>query len=242
MDRPILPYFPFYVDDWETSPIVESMTFAEQGLYLRCLISIWRYGWLPSDVHRIAIRVGSDGRTVSNLWRKVNQCFVPNGTPGQLTNKRLEMERTKALVQSQRNSIAGKRSAAVRASVATSVERTLQRSFNHTDTDTDTEENSISSKTTDLPGADLDMWAEGIYARWLKRGDRILALQALCELTIPRPEFEAMYTKWVVYHERNNWKFAPKLANFLVDETYKYEPATDPEKPGRTENLDYEEL
>lgn len=72
---------------------------------------------------------------------------------------------------------------------------------------------------------DFDVWADGIYGRWKKYRDKTLAMHSLCELTGESAHrFEANYPKWLDYHERAGWQYAPTLAAFLHDRTYEHEP------------------
>lgn len=82
-----------------------------------------------------------------------------------------------------------------------------------------------------------DAWAESVYARWKKRGDKVLAMQALSQVSMVRDSFEKQYAFWFAYYEAIGWQFAPKLANFLHDQSYLYDPPALTPKAETTEEM-----
>ena len=52
---PQLPYYPLYVDDFDNSKAVPSMTASEVGIYALSLNESWRSGSIPDDVDQLAV-------------------------------------------------------------------------------------------------------------------------------------------------------------------------------------------
>jgi hypothetical protein len=121
------PWFPFYCNDWLSSPRVASMNLAEQALYLKLLCYLWMSGdcSLPNDedkLRRMAVfprnstKIVYGDDDVDNVdFRRVLACFDGHPTKeGHLTNGRMfqEWNRTQNLKKSKSES--GKRGAAKR--------------------------------------------------------------------------------------------------------------------------------
>lgn len=91
-----LPFLPLYVDDWFSSPTIQSFTLEQEGAYGRLLKWAWKLPncSLPKDEVTLA--------TYSRLgtrWRKVGRpilaaCFVEQD--GRWVNLRLHIEWVKA--------------------------------------------------------------------------------------------------------------------------------------------------
>jgi len=84
---------------------------------------------------------------------------------------------------------------------------------------------------------DFEGWAERIYALWEKRKDKVLALQQLTELWgksgFVLAKFEATFGDWVKYWGLTGWRFAPSLANWLADDSWRYPPPSEDCTTGR---------
>jgi uncharacterized protein YdaU (DUF1376 family) len=104
--RKPLPYYPFYVNDFDESHRVLAMNLAEVGLYLLALNESWKRGSIPDDPRRVAMLIRKDAREVQKAWAIVRACFIENGTPGRLVNVRQETERAKAVSKSLKATLA----------------------------------------------------------------------------------------------------------------------------------------
>lgn len=88
-----LPWFPLYAPDWLSSNTVNSLTYAQQGAFIRLLTIAWmdETCTVPNDIGKIKKLLGwvkSDG----NL-EPVLGCFKPyEGKPDRLYNVRLMKE------------------------------------------------------------------------------------------------------------------------------------------------------
>ncbi len=95
-----IPYFPFYPDDYLSSPKVLKMSDAQQGIYVRLLCLSWKYPncKLPSDQESL-MRLCPRSRW-KNIKYVVQECFMIDGD---LTyNLRLMHEHSKALAKSEK--------------------------------------------------------------------------------------------------------------------------------------------
>jgi uncharacterized protein YdaU (DUF1376 family) len=209
------PYFKWYPADAETDAEYCSMTLMERGLYHTLLNLSWLNNGLPQDPTSLQLLVKCPKDQFTKAWPKVSRCFdvAPDG---KLRNKRQEEERAKA----------ANRSSKATDAVRTRYERTtndLPRAYDY-----DYVSSSVvtsQEKQTASCESGTDDWARSIYNRWKKSKNRILAEQALSELSdTDRAAFDATYAKWLDYHERAGWQYAPPLAVFLSDRTYEIEP------------------
>lgn len=112
-----LPWFPFYLNDWETDYRVRAMGPIARSYFLILLMVQWREGHipesrktlerlltLPSDpVHEVSrfsdrpsAQQDSDGINYEAVLDQVLECFGPNGGSG-LVNSRLKSIRDKQL-------------------------------------------------------------------------------------------------------------------------------------------------
>lgn len=85
-----LPYYPFYVDDFESSEKVRAMSVEAVGLFLLCLNHSWREGSIPADPAKLAMALRVEPRVVKRCWASVLPCWIENGHPGRLVNIRQE--------------------------------------------------------------------------------------------------------------------------------------------------------
>jgi len=79
------PYFPLFVDDWQTSSRVRRMTYSERGIFIEALCIEWREGSMPTDLERWKrMFPGASDAELSEVM-----AAFPGGK-----NERLERERT----------------------------------------------------------------------------------------------------------------------------------------------------
>jgi uncharacterized protein YdaU (DUF1376 family) len=228
------PFFKFNPVDWLTSVSIRMMTIEQEGAYHRLLCEEWLQHdcGLPDDDEKLAILSGLLDRWASGS-HIIRQQFISRN--GRLYNERLLHEWKEVASNSQkarrnanmrwqsgRNAVAlpthSDSNAVAMPSVSVSVSSSVVTS---------------EEKQTAEVRPDLDVWASGVYARWKKYRDRPLAEQALCSPIFNREKFEATYDKWLDYHERAGWQYAPTLAAFLYDRTYEHEPPAINEPPRR---------
>jgi|SRR5579859_4642203 len=234
-------YFPWYPADAETDANYCAMTLEELGMYHKCLNLAWINGGLPTDKEDLSRLLRLPLKRFEKLWNRVSPCFEL-GQDGLLINRRQERERTQSMEISRHKSEAGKRgnqkrwsNRSVIAELSHSDPTGIARAY---DSDSSSYVVTTGSKQTAESPQDFDVWAEGIYARWKKYRDKALALQALCDLNGSIAVFEASYAKWIDYHERMGWQYAPTLAAFLHDRTYEHEPPQLTQAPRRESAAD----
>lgn len=110
----LLPYYPFYVDDFDEDPHVLAMTLGEVGLYLLALNESWKRGSIPSNPKELAVLIRRPASEVKKSWLKVLPCWIENGMPGRLINPRQERERA---IAAQRSENASRSARGLRAEV-----------------------------------------------------------------------------------------------------------------------------
>lgn len=88
-----LPYYPFYVDDFDNDDKVRDMELAEVGLYILSLNEGWRAGSIPDDVEQLAVDIRRKVSKIRDAWPKVRSCFAPNES-GRLVNAKQEKVRS----------------------------------------------------------------------------------------------------------------------------------------------------
>ncbi len=103
-----LPYYPYYVDDFDGDANVLAMNLAEVGLYQLALNEAWRQGSIPADPKELARLIRRKPAEVCRAWPKVQPCWIPNCLPGRLVNPRQERERVIAEGRSTVRSTAAK--------------------------------------------------------------------------------------------------------------------------------------
>ena len=124
-----LPWFPFWLNDWETDEKVRAMGPAARGIYIALLGMQWRQGSIPADVLTILRLIHMPPDPMTNpthapnehLWRidtescleQVLECFPEIGN-GRRQNRRLEQVRAEQEEFRQLQSEKGKRGNEVR--------------------------------------------------------------------------------------------------------------------------------
>ena len=86
------PAFPFYANDWLSSPTVLTMSLEQQGAYLRLLCFCWASGdcSLPDDDATLAKLSGMDEAWLKGGSQMLRKCFEPIADqPGKITNRKL---------------------------------------------------------------------------------------------------------------------------------------------------------
>ncbi len=239
------PWFKFSPSDWLTSVAVRLMTIAEEGAYHRLLCEAWEQPdcGLPNDDRTLGIlsRLGDDWPVSRDLILEQFEL-----RDGRWFNLRLLDERKDARSRSKKTEKANRVRWGRSKESSTYPQRILNVSLDdpqRVPRASVSECISVSVLTTESKQTaeeipDLNVWADGIYNRWKKYRDRVLALQALCQLTVSREAFEATYAKWLDYHERAGWQYAPTLAVFLHDRTYEHEPPQIAQAPRRESAAD----
>jgi uncharacterized protein YdaU (DUF1376 family) len=104
------PAFQFYAGDWLSSQRVALMSLEEEGAYIRLLAFCWQHGCIPNDPEQIARLIGKGASTT--LATTLATMFEPGGDG--LIHRRLEEEREKQKVWSEKSSAGGKKSAEAR--------------------------------------------------------------------------------------------------------------------------------
>lgn len=82
-------------------------------------------------------------------------------------------------------------------------------------------------KSAQSASSDFEEWFERIYANWKKYKDKHLCAQYLSECVsagMNPQDFENGQAPWLTYWEHRGWNFAPTLAQFVIDESWKYPP------------------
>src|SRR5262245_24473651 len=87
------PAFLFYVKDWRSSRRVQSMTFAQRGMYFEMLLEQWETGSAPATAAACAERLGGTRAEWTRAWPKLATCFVARKRDGRLVNARMEAVR-----------------------------------------------------------------------------------------------------------------------------------------------------
>jgi len=81
-------WFPFYFNDWLTDPIVDGMTAAEEGVYIRLLSIQARDNFLPLDL-QVCARLCKDARTGAKWLQKWADLCIPVQPWGKRANTKL---------------------------------------------------------------------------------------------------------------------------------------------------------
>lgn len=107
------PAFQFYPADWLAAACVSMATLEEEGAYIRLLCYAWREGSIPADSKKCALLVGK-GITEETV-RVVQGWFNQHPTDStKLVHKRLEREREKQRIWSEKSADGGRKSAQMR--------------------------------------------------------------------------------------------------------------------------------
>ncbi len=103
------PYFPFYVSDFDGD--TRHMSVESIGIYIRLLIYQWSNGYVPDNQSMLVRIAGCTNEQFEEFWPdQVGRCFEKSADPiGRkiLKNKRLEIERKKALQSTEQRRQAG---------------------------------------------------------------------------------------------------------------------------------------
>lgn len=103
-----LPWFPFFVSDWMLDPVVQSMSLATQGAYLKLLCIAWWSDGIPADHDTIRTLIGAGGDEA--LTPALLSCWEPHpDRPGFLHNRRLSTLATDQAEKHAKRREAGKR-------------------------------------------------------------------------------------------------------------------------------------
>jgi uncharacterized protein YdaU (DUF1376 family) len=101
-----LPWFPFFINDWQFDEAVRYLSWEERGIYLDLLCWQWREGSIPSSANRIRESVHAP---IKSIRKVLTRCFTDDGEEvGRAVNPKLAELRIKQLQK------AGKSSAASR--------------------------------------------------------------------------------------------------------------------------------
>jgi uncharacterized protein YdaU (DUF1376 family) len=119
-----LPYYKFFVSDFDEGVSARGMDYAEIGVYITCLNLAWKKDGLPADLNELARILKLSRKRFDKLWRRVGQCFSL-ADDGKLRNFRQE---------STRNDARSKRSKCSQA-VEIREERRIERSSNDVSND-----------------------------------------------------------------------------------------------------------
>lgn len=74
-----LPWFPFFIDKWDTDATVRQMSMAERGVYVSLLCWQWREGYVPPDAKGVAKALGCSRKLVASVLTK---SFIKMDTEG----------------------------------------------------------------------------------------------------------------------------------------------------------------
>lgn len=122
-----LPWFPFYVDKWETDERTDALTLEEQGAFLRLLCWQWREGSISGSPAIVAAKLSvrsakrplplSKRRAIAQ--RLLKDFFVPCGVGmGRMVNPKLAEIYSHQVSRSEKASEVAREAAARRAAIA----------------------------------------------------------------------------------------------------------------------------
>lgn len=77
-----IPYFPFYPDDWLSSPRVMTMTYEQRGLYIHLLAMGWKLDGCSIPNDPALLRRLCPGARMSNILFVLESCFMLTGEEG----------------------------------------------------------------------------------------------------------------------------------------------------------------
>ena len=107
------PAFQFYPRDYLTDEKVQVMDLGHEGPYIRALCHCWLEGSIPADPKQLSKLIGKG--CTEEIARVVQGCFNQNPTDRlRLVHKRLDLEREKQTLWSQKSSAGGKKSGEIR--------------------------------------------------------------------------------------------------------------------------------
>lgn len=115
-----LPWFPFYVDDFETDEAVRGMSHEEVGVLVRLLCWQWREGSIPAEVTRVARTLNARRAVVQRVLERAfsREDDQPLNDRSRLVNHRLAQTYADALSKSEKARDAGIASGRARAARA----------------------------------------------------------------------------------------------------------------------------
>lgn len=235
-------WFPFETIDWLTSPSVCGMAAESVKGYINLLCHQWNEegNGLPDDDFILAALAKLEGICPADKWLESTPArssweffkeeILDNFelVEGRWFNPKLHgiwlKQQEKRFAQSAGGTATGQANKAKHDSKHSAKHdgKPALRAYNSQSKSLVLSQENKTTETT--PVAGTDDWALDVYARWKKRGDKMLALQALSQVSMKRDQFEHSYTRWCTYHEAKGWQYAPKLAFFLNDQSYLYDP------------------
>ena len=241
------PYFKWYPADAETDDVYSGMTNAQVGMYHRLLNRAWLNNGIPSDPEEIRKILRMERREFARDWPIVAQKFratsAENDTTsaevGRLFNPRMEEERGKMLAKSLANQRIGNANA-FKSRSENSRARVLRAYDCVSVSDSDSSLKGVQGETFKAPVSRMNghgaEWSQRLYDRHPKKKDRTLVEHALFMVLESDPDPEATFREidrvhalWCAdfsWNEKNS-RFAPKLADWLMDRGWTVEPHAD---------------
>jgi uncharacterized protein YdaU (DUF1376 family) len=226
------PAFQWYPKDCDSDENVRLMDDAEFGFYVRCLNHAWLNEGLPGDVAMIARLFHKSANDIERIWEIVGKCFTL--AEGRYVNPRQERQREESKkYQEQQKAKADamwklKRSNGNAVAYATAKPGLCSPSASPS-----------ALKTKQLPAKtavavtrsiqkqeDPESDFEALYIAHPKKGDRGIAMNYYAN-TVMAGTSHAEIMRVHALYVRDVWtdaKFAPKLAQWLLDSGYKYPP------------------
>lgn len=95
-----LPWYPFYVYDWQSDEAVRLMTYEERGIYHELLNIQWIEGSIPASEDLLARLLSLSGDTFSFAWDRIRDKFARHwDKPTRLVNMKLHGLREDAMAK-----------------------------------------------------------------------------------------------------------------------------------------------
>lgn len=88
-----LGYYKWHWQAWRANRRVQRMTCLQKGIYRELLDECWADGSIPDDISALADIAGCTEQELTDAWQLLSKCFY-EVTPGRLTNRKLEEQRT----------------------------------------------------------------------------------------------------------------------------------------------------
>ena len=199
------PAFQFYPNNWLGSSKVGTMTPAEEGAYIRLLCYAWNEadGGLPDDDATLA-RLSRLGKHWKRSSQKILSCFTKEN--GRLFNSRLSMERNKQIEFRAKASLAGKKSAMVRAIGSKVRSPDVQQLFNEPSTLQSSSSSSFSDTNVShrIPKDKKSVIGKTFEAPELKEIAEYFSEQTQNRWT--EKEIKMQSNKFFNYYTSNGWK------------------------------------
>lgn len=105
------PAYQYYPSDFDAS--TKFFTLEEVGAYQRLLNAQWENGFIPDDVRKLAMAIGTTPDRMPEIWETLEEKF-PVVSKGKRANPRLERVRSEQKEYSEKQSRAGKAGAKAR--------------------------------------------------------------------------------------------------------------------------------